>query len=136
MLASDQVKDAIGATSVLLVFVTMLFNAKYAEIRKTLGTSMPRTGPNDVRQWRNEIVNCLVSHMLPIVLVSTGATLIFLPVVNTIRLQRTVAYWDNLDFAVTTFVFVFLVIFGLSVWALFRTGTLLLKIRKANVSLK
>jgi|SRR5579859_7094940 len=134
--ASDQVKDALGATSLLLVFVSVLFNAKYAEIRKWLATTLPDTGPKDVSVWRDEILHCLVSDLGPLLAVSGSATIIFIPVVKTILMTRGLAYWDNLDFAVTTFLFVFVAMAGLSTWAAYRMWQLWGKVRAADAELR
>jgi hypothetical protein len=134
--AADQVKDALGSTSLLLVFVTVLFNAKYADIRAALASSMPTTGPADVKTWREDIWDCLRFHLGPVLVVSTGAAIIFLPVVKTIVTQRPLAYWDNLDFAVTTFLFVFVVVMGMAAWAIYRAVALFGRVREADAYLK
>jgi hypothetical protein len=124
---ADQVKDAVGSTSLLLVFVTVLFNAKYAEIRSTAALPRP-SRPAEQDQWRQTLRDCLVAHVAPLLVVAAGATAIFLPVVVNILTHRQLAYWDNLDFGATTFVFVFIVVTGLALWALWRAVQLLGKI--------
>jgi hypothetical protein len=134
VVSSDQVKDALGSTTVLLVFVTVLFNAKYAEIRAKAASSRP-AAPAAVRAWRQELWDCLVYHLGPVLLVSAGATLVFLPVVKTILTERKPAYWDNLDFGATTFLFVFVVVAGLAGWAAIRACQLFGKYREASAYL-
>jgi len=65
---ADQIKDAVGSTSVLLVFVTVLFNAKYAEIRARVASTRPER-PADVRAWRQEVWDCLIYHLGPVLFV-------------------------------------------------------------------
>jgi len=132
---ADQIKDAVGSTSVLLVFVTVLFNAKYAEIRARVASTRPER-PADVRAWRQEVWDCLIYHLGPVLLVSGGATLVFLPVVKTILSERKPAYWDNLDFGATAFLFVFVVVAGLAGWAIMRASQLVAKYREANAYLR
>ena len=135
MPAADQVKDALGATTVLLVFVTVLFNAKYAQIRERLASSRP-AAPAAVRPWRQAIRDCLLFDVGPVLLVSGGATVIFVPVVKTILAERKLAYWDNLDFGATTFLFVFVVVGGLAVWSAARAWQLYAKYREASAYLR
>jgi hypothetical protein len=126
----DQVKDALGATTVLLVFVTVLFNAKYPEIRARAKSTRPET-PTAVRQWKQDLWDCLIFHVGPVLVVAGGAAVIFLPVVKTIVTERPRGYWDNLDFGATTFLFVFVVVTGLALWAGWRAWQLWRKYRAA-----
>jgi len=132
---TDQVKDALGSTTLLLVFVTVLFNAKYAEIRGKVTSTRPGT-PAAVRAWKQELWQCLVYHLGPVLLVSFGATVIFLPVVKTLLTERKPAYWNNLDFGATTFLFVFIVVAGLAGWAAIRSVQLFGKYVDAEAYLR
>ncbi len=72
-----------------------------------------------------------IFHVGPVLVVAGGAALIFLPVVKTILTGRQPGYWDNLDFEATTFLFVFVVVTGLAVWAGWRAWQLWRKYRGA-----
>ncbi len=46
--------------------------------------------------------------------------------------ERKPAYWDNLDFGATMFLFVFVVVASLAGWATTRAWQLLAKLREAD----
>jgi hypothetical protein len=113
---ADRIKDSFDAASLLLVFVTVLFGIRYAEVHQLLDASAEQNPKARSRQRAN-IVSGIVGKLAPFLVLAMLPAFIFLP--TTVEAIRSSDFhlW-NFDLVVTGFVAVACLMWGFVLWGI------------------
>jgi hypothetical protein len=120
--------DAFQASSIILVFVTILFGLRYPAIVNEVNREDILSGDlakrrEKKRLWNNFFVNCF-----PLVFISLWCSYLFLPLFIKV-LQNTHFSLFEFDFLPTAFVFVSFWVWLLTVWSIFLSFLFIKRIR-------
>jgi hypothetical protein len=111
----EEITTAFQATSLILVFVTVLFGIRYERIRTDIRKPVP-PGPEDRRDHRRWLFRSLVANCGPLLLVNGLSCWLFAPLLLRVLKQSRFAVWD-FDFARTSFVLISLFVAVFFAWS-------------------
>jgi hypothetical protein len=112
-------------TPIILVFITLFFSIIYPQIQ----TELKRVfigGKIKEDEFKSEIKNTIFSKCVPLLLISLATFCLFIPLLKRIFTESLSNLW-NLDFAVTSFVFITGLIFIFFIWSVGLTIQLIQK---------
>jgi len=114
---NQEINTAFQATSLLLVFISVLFGLRYRQIKEDIAAPIhiPPEKLKDlhIRLWRSLLINCL-----PIVVISGFIVYLFLPLFIKVCSKSRFAPW-SFDLARTSFVFVAVLVFLFFLWSVY-----------------
>jgi hypothetical protein len=124
--------DLLSAASLILAVVGVTYGVWYPEIKKVLEMEIPRHTEDRTRIYR-EVSACLFTRSLPLALMATLTTLIFLPdavkaiseMVAQIRAGGLVEFSQGYDAVTTAFCMVELLTIGFAIQAATLSGKLI-----------
>jgi len=119
--------DAMQATSVILVFVTLLFGLKYSIIKADIEKEVPGAGEIAKKNEKQRLKSSFIVNCLPQLILFGVSSYIFLPLTVKIIQSSKFDLW-NFDVLSTAFVSVVLWVWALFLWSLWLSVKLLLKI--------
>ena len=125
----EQILNAIQATSVILVFVTLFFSMKYPEIMKSINKNHPVAGEVAMKNAKDELKSSFFVNCLPQIVVNTIFGYLFLPISIKVIQNSVFKIW-NFDFLPTAFIFIVVWIWVLLIWNIYISIKLLQKICK------
>jgi hypothetical protein len=112
---NEEIRAAFEATSLILVFVTILFDLRYPKIQRDIRAEIPlgdkAKGRHREKLWQSLLVNCA-----PLLLINGAASYLFLPLFIRVLQESHLELWD-FDFSRTSFVFITLVVFVFFLWS-------------------
>jgi hypothetical protein len=112
---NEEIRAAFEATSLILVFVTILFDLRYPKIQRDIRVEIPSgdkaKGRHREKLWQSLLVNCA-----PLLLINGAASYLFLPLFIRVLQESHLELWD-FDFSRTSFVFITLVVFVFFLWS-------------------
>jgi hypothetical protein len=111
----EEIATAFQATSLVLVFVTVLFGIRYERIRTDIRKPVP-PGPEDRRDHRHRLYRSLVANCGPLLLVNGLSSWLFAPLLVRVIKASRFAVWD-FDFARTSFVLIAMFVGFFFVWS-------------------
>ncbi|HYF82343.1 MAG TPA: hypothetical protein VEB00_04865 [Clostridia bacterium] len=123
--------EVIQATSVLLVFVTLLFGLKYPENIRDLNMKKPLAGECAIRDFRKELIKRFVVNNLPQIVLFGITGYIFLPTFCDLIASTKFSIW-NFEFLPTTFFCIVIWVWWLFLWVLQLSVRLIYKIIKCK----
>ena len=106
---NEEIRLAFDAMSLLLVFVTVLFDIRYKVIQKEIEKSIPE-GDKAKKQLRRELIRGILINSAPLVVITGGISYLFSPLLRKVIEQSKLNIW-NFDFFRSSFVFIVLLIF-------------------------
>lgn len=113
----DQVLQTFDALNLLLVFLSVLFGIRYSEVIDCLTEEIPY-GDNAIRRLRNRTRVIFWTGCVPVMVISIGASLLFLPLAFEVLSTCRFSPW-YFDPIVSGFVFVEGISIGLALWMMF-----------------
>ena len=127
---NEEIRLAFDAMSLLLVFVTVLFDIRYKVIQKEIEKSIPE-GDKAKKQLRRELIRGILINSAPLVVITGGISYLFSPLLRKVIEQSKLNIW-NFDFFRSSFVFIVLLIFLFFLWSCYLTILLLIRIYKTG----
>ena len=127
---NEEIRLAFDAMSLLLVFVTVLFDIRYKVIQKEIEKSIPE-GDKAKKQLRRELIRGILINSAPLVVITGGISYLFSPLLRKVIEQSKLNIW-NFDFFSSSFVFIVLLIFLFFLWSCYLTILLLIRIYKTG----
>lgn len=120
--------DLLSALSVLLVFLTFLFNAIEKEISEKINQRKPEQAQKEKRKYFNkQLLKLLFLKALPITLIYIVTFYSLLPKTVKVISASKISFW-NFNELNTIFVFVEIGLLGLTIYASIKTLQLIKKI--------
>ncbi|MEA1883431.1 MAG: hypothetical protein U9N62_02795 [Thermotogota bacterium] len=123
----QDVLDAIQASSILLVFITIFFNISYYKILSILKKEIPE-GKLAKQRLINEMNYRILSFSFPVVFINASCFYLFMPLAVRIIKNSTFRFFD-FDILLTGFIFI---VFGLGIFLFWSLFLLYKSIRKKN----
>lgn len=111
----QEISIAFQATSLILVFVTVLFGIRYDRIREDIRKEKP-AGKLGITDHRRYLLRSLAANCGPLLLVNGLASWLFAPLFLRVLGESSFALWD-FDFARTSFVLIALSVVFFFVWS-------------------
>jgi len=122
--------DLLSSISVLLVFLTFLFNSIEKDVTEKINQRKPEPAQTmKLRQYYNELWKLIFLRTLPVTLIFIVIFYSLLPRTIHIIITSEVAFWQ-FDELKTIFVFIEFGLLGLSIYATKQTIQLLKKARE------
>jgi hypothetical protein len=121
-----EIQMAFQATSLVLVFVMVLFDLRYRQIQSDLQEFIP-AGEEAKRDLMGKLRRSLLVNCGPLLLVNGGASYLFLPLFVRILGESRFEPW-NFDLSRTSFVFIALLVFGFFLWSAYLAVQLVRRI--------
>jgi hypothetical protein len=122
--------DLLSAISVLLVFLTFLFNGIEKEINEKLSLRKPDPEQQKARsKFNNELYRLLFLKTIPVTLIYLITFYCLLPTTIEIITKSNFSIW-HFDALKTIFVFIAFGLLGLGIYAIIKTGHLIKFIRQ------
>ena len=126
----EEIRAAFEATSLILVFVTVLFGLRYPQIQRDIRAEIPvgdkAKGRHREKLWQSLLVNCI-----PLLLINGAASYLFLPLFARVLQESHLELW-NFDFSRTSFVFIALVVFVFFLWSSYLAVQLVRRMIKSR----
>lgn len=126
----SEITTAFQATSLLLVFVSVLFGLRYPQIRADINTEIPE-GAKAKKSHRRLLRNSIVLNCLPVVLVTGMTFYLFLPTLLRIWESSHFEPW-HFSFVWTSFVLVAMLVLLTFVWSVGLGVQLICRIVKSH----
>lgn len=121
----EEIRTAFQATSLVLVFVTVLFGLRYDQIKKDIDTEIS-TGEHGRRDDRHRLIRSLGANCLPLLVVNALASYLFGPLFLRILTESRFVLW-NFDFARTAFVLISIFVFFFLLWSCYLAARLVVQ---------
>lgn len=122
--------DLLSSISVLLVFLTFLFNTIEKEVTEKIAKRKPETQQTEARkQFNNELWKLLFLRTLPVTIIFIITFYSLLPRAIQILTTSKFSFW-NFDELNTIFIFIELGLLGLTIYASTKTIQLIKKVRE------
>lgn len=122
--------DLLTSISVLLVFLTFLFNTIEKEVTEKIAKRKPETQQTKARkQFNNELWKLLFLRILPVTIIFIVTFYSLLPRAIQILTTSKFSFW-NFDELNTIFIFIELGLLGLTIYASTKTFQLIKKVRE------
>jgi hypothetical protein len=102
---NQTIESAIGAISVLLVFVTVLFSIRYPEINKVIEEELEIRKPKALKSQKEKIIKTIIFKWLPVVLLNLIVVYVTTPLAVKIIKHSSFAIF-NFDFLRTSFILI------------------------------
>lgn len=116
----SDINNAISALSLLFVFLTVLFNIRYNEIKEMLckykTRDIPKVGDSRREKFLDKIRWFYIWNCLPQIIIELLIIIISIPYIRKIKENCQWNYW-NLHFSSTAFVIIFILILVLTAWS-------------------
>ena len=123
----DDILNTFQATSLILVFVTLIFTVNYPKIIADINTNLP-SGRMAIKREKRRLKNSLFKRCLPQILFFGISSYIFLPLFVNIVTSFDLNLW-NFDFVPTAYILITFWIWYIFLWSLFLTIQLLSNIK-------
>lgn len=127
----ERAEGAFLALSVLLVFVSLLFTLRYAEIAQDLMPEDLGEKQREKRRRVRELKIRLVSHLLPVVVGSVALVWLLAPLTLDILNTSQLDLW-GFDVFLSAVVVVEAWVMGLAIWSSVLAARMIGKIRRLN----
>lgn len=125
--------DSFSATSVLLVFVIMLFSLRYPKIIEDIDKEIPREEKTrECEREKRRLMHSFIINCIPQTLLLGITIYLFLPLTIYIIKNSQFSFW-NFDFNITMFIFVVGWIWIFFIWSFILGLRVLLKALHINV---
>jgi H+/gluconate symporter-like permease len=122
--------DLLSSISVLLVFLTFLFNTIEKEVTEKIAKRKPETQQTEARkQFNNELWKLLFLRTLPVTIIFIVTFYSLLPRAIQILTTSKFSFW-NFDELNTIFIFIEFGLLGLTIYASTKTIQLIKKVRE------
>jgi hypothetical protein len=112
----QQIATAFQASSLVLVFVTVLFGLRYDQIQKDVRKEIPARDPELKCYKCDLLIESLILKCGLLVLVNGATVYLFLPLAVRIMCQSRFDPW-NFDFARTSFLLIAALVFAYFIWS-------------------
>lgn len=130
MSLQNLILDTFQATSLILVFVTLLFGMKYPKIMSDINKENP-PGELAKKRERKRLKSSFIYHCLPQLLFYSIASYLFLPLAFQVIKQSTFKIW-HFDFILTTYIVIAIWVWSILIWVIVLSLRMLVKIRSFN----
>lgn len=114
---SLDIQEAFDVISLILVFVTILFDLRYPRIQSDLRKEIP-DGEKARQQLRRELRQNLLTNCVPLLMINGIASYLFLPLLVRILSESHLDLW-GFDFARTAFVLVAVLVTIFFLWSVY-----------------
>ncbi len=122
--------DLLSSISVLLVFLTFLFNTIEKEVTEKIANRKPETQQTEAhKQFNNELWKLLFLRTLPVTIIFIVTFYSLLPRAIQILTTSKFSFW-NFDELNTIFIFIEFGLLGLTIYASTKTIQLIKKVRE------
>lgn len=129
MNALDQeIQTAFQATSLILVFVTVLFGLRYPQIQRDIGKETP-VGEKAKARLREDLWKSLLVNCTPLLVINGAASYLFSPLLVRVVRGSRFEVW-SFDFSRTSFVFIALLVLVFFLWSCYLAAQLVRGIMK------
>jgi len=119
--------DSFSATSVLLVFIIMLFSLRYPQIMQDINKEVPRKEKTkECEREKIRLMNSFIINCLPQIILLGITNYLFLPLTIHIIKNSRFNFW-NFDFIITIFLFVVGWIWIFFIWSIILGLRVILK---------
>lgn len=127
---NQEINTAFQATSLLLVFVTVLFGLRYPKILDNIKEEIP-AGPDAKKKHKERLRRSLLSDCGPILIISGVISYLFLPLFVKVCSESHFELWD-FDFARTSFFIIALLVFIVFLWSVSLIVRLVIRIYRVD----
>jgi len=125
----EGIRAAFEATSLLLVFVAVLFGVRYPQITKDLEEEPKEESAEAKGTLRHQLCTSLLANCLPLVVIDGAVFYLFLPLAVRIVRESRFDAW-GFDFARTTFLVIAGLVLLFFVWSVYLAVQLARRIKK------
>lgn len=130
MESRDLILDTFQAVGIIVVFVTLLFDMKYPVITRALERECPE-GTKAKLRFKKELRIHIMTDCLPVLFLTLVSFYILLPVAVEVFVRGEIRIWSH-DVLPLAYVAITFWVFGIFVWAVLLTGSLVFKSRKVT----
>ncbi len=128
--------DSFSATSVLLVFIIMLFSIRYPQIIQDINKEVPRKEKTkECEHEKRRLMHSFLINCLPQTILLGITNYLFLPLTIHIIKNSQLSFW-NFDFILTIFLFVVGWIWIFFIWSIILGLRVILKTLHIKVEVK
>jgi len=127
---SLEIQNISDLTSLILVFVTVLFGISYPQVQDDISEEIPPRSKAQKRH-RTHLLRSLFRNGVPVFVVSGFTLFLFLPLAVRIVQNYQFTIWD-FDFSASAFMFVVFLVMLLFGWCSYLCIRLVIRIRKCD----
>lgn len=126
----QEIQRAFQATSLILVFVTVLFGLRYPQIQDDIEEEIP-AGQDAKKRLRKKLCKSLLVNCGPLLLINGAASYLFSPLFMRVLRRSRFELW-SFDFSRTSFVFIVVLVFVFFLWSGYLAAQLIRRIIKSQ----
>lgn len=127
-----QILDAFQASSIILVFVTILFSIRYPKIIEEINKEEIPTGDLAKKREKKRLIQVFMLNCFPLVFILIWCSYLFIPMFITV-INNTKINLFHFGFLPTAFVFVVFWVWFLFIWSFWLSCFLYKKISSIKV---
>lgn len=126
----QEIQTAFQATSLILVFVTVLFGLRYPQIRDDIEEEIP-AGQDARKRLRKKLCKSFLVNCGPLLLMNGAASYLFSPLFIRVLRRSRFQVW-GFDFLRTSFLFIVVLVFIFFLWSAYLGLQLIRRMTKSR----